>query len=116
MLSFNLNEVFKARQIAKPYTFLVKAGFSPHAAAKITSNSARILRLDHIERLCEILHCEPNDLLAYKPNSHNNLSKNHPLFNLVPKEEDLEWQETLKTISLSQLKEISKLITKSKEE
>lgn len=111
MLFFSAKAIFKVRQIDKPYSYLVKAGFSPHAAAKITGAETRTLRLDHIERLCEVLHCEPNDLLVYKPNSQNRLPESHPLKRLIAKEDNLEWQETLKTMSLTQLREISKIIT-----
>ena len=116
MLSFNLHEIFKARQIDKPYSFLVKAGISPQAVEKIVSNRSRVFRLDHIEKLCEVLHCEPNDLLTFKPDSHSPIPKNHPLFNLISNDEDLQWDETLRTLPLSQLKELSKQLANPKEE
>ena len=111
MLYFNVKHIFRARQIDNPYTYLVRAGFSAHAAAKITGQNARVLRLDHIERLCEILHCQPNDLITYAPGSNRKLPKEHPLQDLLYKETNLEWKEVLKTMPLSQLEEISKLIT-----
>jgi DNA-binding Xre family transcriptional regulator len=113
MLSFNLNPIFVARQITKPYSFLVKIGIAPNTATRIINNQVRIMRLDHIELLCQHLHCEPNDLLAYKPNNLIKLSENHPLNKLITKEDDTQWQETLRTMSLSQLKEITKIITQS---
>ena len=66
MLSLNLIPIFKARAIEKPYSFLVKAGLSPHSATNILNNKTHVFRLDHIELLCRVLICEPNDLLSIK--------------------------------------------------
>lgn len=114
MLSFNLMPIFKARQIEKPYTFLVKSGIAPHTATRILNGKVKIMRLDHIEILCQVLHCEPSELLVYKPNLDNEISENHPLNKLLPKNDDLSWQETFKTVSLSRLKEIGKIIAEEK--
>jgi DNA-binding Xre family transcriptional regulator len=110
MLYLNLNPIFKARQINNPYAFLVKLGIAPHTATKITSNNMHVLRLNHIELICKALFCEPNDLLAYKPEDDHILPENHPLVKLIPNNNDEIWQEQLKTISLSKLKQISKML------
>ena len=114
MLYFNLNAVLKARQIEQPYTYLVKAGISPHSATKLLNSQTRVFRLDHIEKLCQILHCEPNDLVQFKPSTNQNLPENHPLNKLLQTETDLTWQNSLKTMPLSQLKELTKKINESK--
>lgn len=116
MLIFNIQAVLKARQIERPFSFLVKSGFSRHAAHNILNNQTRSLRLDTIEKLCEILHCQPNDLLVFKPNPNQNLPESHPLNNLLYKEEEHNWQQTLKTLPLNKLKEISKIINQTTEE
>ena len=116
MLYLNVIEICKTRQIERPYSFLVKAGISPHAANDILNAYSRAIRLDHIEKLCEILHCEPNDLLAYKPNSTNKLAESHPLNKLIPKQSDIDWQQTIKTIPLEKLKEVADFINKPKDE
>lgn len=115
MLSFNIKQICKTRQIERPYTFLVKAGFSPHSATNILNSETRIFRLDHIEKLCQILHCEPNDLLVYKSSPNNPIQENHPLNKLMPKENQFNWQQTMKTIPLEKLKEIESIISNSNE-
>lgn len=110
MLSFNLAPIFKARGIAKPYAFLVKAGISPHSANLILSSSTRSMRLDHLEVLCRTLVCEPNDLLLFTPNSDKPLTPDHPLNNLKQTETVKDIRETLASIPFKQLKEISKKI------
>ncbi|HQW68571.1 MAG TPA: helix-turn-helix transcriptional regulator [Flavobacterium sp.] len=116
MLAFNLQTIFKARQIDKPYSFLVKIGIAPHTATRLLNNNVRVMRLDHIELLCKNLHCEPNDLLQYKNDKNTVLPQNHPLNNLIPQQQDNQWQETLKTIPLKQLKEIASIINQSNTE
>ena len=43
MLSLNLTPIFNARGITKPYTFLVKAGFTPHSANGIINSKTKIV-------------------------------------------------------------------------
>jgi DNA-binding Xre family transcriptional regulator len=113
MLYFNLHQVFKVRQIERPYTFLVKIGIAPHTATKILSNDMHVMRLNHIELICKALYCEPNDLLAFKQENANPLPATHPLLNLLPSEEDNNWQEQIKTMPLAKLNKISKMLNQS---
>lgn len=68
------------------------------------------MRLNHVELICKALYCEPNDLLAYKQNDNNPLPESHPLLNLLPNNEDVNWQEQLKTMPLHQLNKIGKIL------
>ena len=116
MLYFNLTPIFKARQIDKPYTFLVNAGIAPQTATKIINNRMHVMRLSHIEILCRALYCEPNELLAWKPDTNHPLPQTHPLYKFVDKNENMDWQQQLKTMPLSKLSEISKLINQDLQE
>lgn len=116
MLYYNLDTIFKARQIEKPYSFLVKIGIAPHTATRLINDDVRVMRLDHVELLCKNLHCEPNDLLVYKNDRKTALPQNHPLNNLIQQEQHNQWQETLKTIPLKQLKEIASIINQASTE
>jgi DNA-binding Xre family transcriptional regulator len=113
MLYLNLQHIFKIRQIERPYTFLVKIGIAPHTATKILSSNVYIMRLNHIEMICRALYCEPNDLLAFKQETNNPLPESHPLLNLLPSEENNNWQEQLKTMPLSKLNKISKMLNQT---
>jgi DNA-binding Xre family transcriptional regulator len=110
MLYFNLHAIFNARQIERPYSFLVKIGIAPHTATRILNSDMQVLRLNHVEMICKALYCEPNDLLAFKQESSNPLPESHPLLKLLPSNEDTNWQEQLKTMPLAKLNKISKLI------
>jgi DNA-binding Xre family transcriptional regulator len=113
MLSLDLQHIFKARGIDRPYTFLVKAGFTPHTANSICSSSTRAFKLDHIELLCKALVCEPNDLLSFKADKGEVLAADHPLLKLKHVDIDQNWRQTLATIPFNQLKELTKSLTKN---
>ena len=110
MLSLNLTPIFNARGITKPYTFLVKAGFTPHSANSIINSKTKVFRLDHIEQLCTVLVCEPNDLLAWTPNNGHQFSENFPLLKLKPAITNDNWHDKLASLPFKQLNEISKAI------
>jgi DNA-binding Xre family transcriptional regulator len=110
MLYYNLKAVFKARQIEKPYSFLVKIGIAPHTATKMINNDSHVMRLDNIESICKALYCEPNDLIAFKQDPNQPLPEKHPLLKLIPTNETTDWNEQLKTLPLEKLKQISEII------
>ena len=110
MLYLNLKSVLEVRQIEKPYSFLVKIGIAPHTANKILSNDTHVMRLDNLNLICKALYCQPNDLLIFKQDLKSPVEKTHPLTELIPSEEDNNWQHQLKTLPLSKLKQISKIL------
>jgi DNA-binding Xre family transcriptional regulator len=110
MLSLNLTPIFKARGIERPFSFLVKAGLSPHSANAVLNSTTKSFRLDHIELLCRTLICEPNDLLLWTPDKDKQYSNDHPLFKLQQQDSSKDMKETMATIPYKQLKEITKQI------
>lgn len=117
MLILNLNPIFKIRGIEKPFTYLVKNGFSRHAANLLINGKNRVYRLDHIEKLCEILVCEPNDLLTWLPESEQHYPENFPLAKLKKQASDsLNLKDTLMKAPLSELRAITATIVNEREE
>jgi DNA-binding Xre family transcriptional regulator len=117
MLTININQIFRARGIERPYTFLVKAGFTPHSANILLNSKTKVFRLDHIEKLCVLLKCEPNDLLVWYPNNKEIIADDHPLTKLKHEESPtLDLKKTLLNMPYSELKSLtSKLIDEGKE-
>ena len=112
MLSLNLRPIFSTRGIEKPYSFLVKNGFTSHAANNLLNSKTRVFRLDHIELLCEILLCEPNDLLLWKPDSGKIIAPNNPLNKLLMDDNDkTDLKNTFFNLPYKQLKEIANKLT-----
>ena len=110
MLSFNIEPIFKARGIERPYTFLVKAGLSSHSANSILNSTTRTMRLDHVELLCRVLICEPGDLLIWTPDSKNNLPDNHPLNKLKQGDDAFDLKQTIEKMPYKKLKEATRAI------
>ncbi len=113
MLYYNLQSIFAARQIERPYSFLVKIGIAPHTATRIINSNMQVMRLSHIELICKALYCEPNDLLAFKQDKNNPLPTTHPLVKLIPNNNSINWHEQIKTLPLSQLNKISSMLNSS---
>ena len=111
MLTLNLAPIFRARGIEKPFTFLVNAGLPRHSATRLINNKPAVLRLDHMELLCRVLVCEPNDLLLFKPEKGQQYAANHPLLKLTQTLPASNWQQTLAEMPLKQLREITATIT-----
>ena len=114
MLTLNLTSIFRARGIEKPFSFLVKAGFTHHSANIIINSNTNVLKLDHIETLCIALNCEPNDLFLFTPNKGKLYPENNPLFNLRQDDSSLPLQETLNNMPYKELKEVAKTIANQK--
>ena len=104
MLSLHLQPIFKARGIEKPFSFLVKAGFNYNTAHRLIKGIPSVFRLDHIEQLCKVLVCEPNDLLVWAPNKNEMMTENHPLRALQRTDNDNNIKELLSTTPLKELK------------
>lgn len=110
MLRFNFTRIFKARGIDKPFSYLVKAGYSDNFATRVVNN--RMLRLDlaEIEKLCVIFKCTPNDLLEWIPDSKDNTNDRHPLFAIKRSDKVVELTQILNAVPLDKLGEIESVI------
>jgi len=112
MLYLNLKPIFSARGIEKPYSFLVKNGFNSNAAHRLLHSETRVVKLDHLEKLCEILLCEPTDLFQWIPENGKVNLPNNPLNKLIAaKENQSDLRKTLFGLPYQQLKEISAKMT-----
>ena len=114
MLVFNLNPIFTARGIERPYSMLIKAGFSKNLAHKLLNDKLNTMRLSELNKICAMLHCTPNDIVIWSPDDDEVLSKTHPLRTLIKQDLDLNWQETIKNVPLKQLKQIASIINNQK--
>ena len=106
MLRIHLSPIFRIRGIDRPFSYLVKNGFSRHSATLLLQGQHHAIRLDHIERLCELLICEPHDLLAWYPDSNKSYPASYPLARFKP--EDIpDIKETLTKTPFRELKSVT---------
>lgn len=112
MLTFNFNRIFKARGIDKPFSYLVKVGYSDNFATRIVNNRIKRLDLAEIEKLCELLQCTPNDLLEWIPDNKEKTNDKHPLISIRRSDKVVQLTQILNSIPLDKLNEIESVIKK----
>lgn len=110
MLQLSLSRIFKARGIEMPYRFLVQNGFVSFTAHKYKNGNARHIRLDHIEKLCILLNCTPNDLFEWSPDNLLEDRTDHPLQRIRKREKRVEIAQLLSKLSLEKLEEVERLL------
>lgn len=111
MLSFNFATIFAARGIVKPVPYLIEQGLSPNYATKVAHS--RFIRLDlpHLERLCIILNCTPNDLLEWTPSAKNKANPDHPLYPLKREEgKMMKLAQVINSLPIESLEEVQQAV------
>ena len=60
-------DVMLAKRKRKLNDVAEQVGITPQNLSVLKSGRARAIRFSTLEKLCEILDCQPGDLLAYEP-------------------------------------------------
>lgn len=110
MLTYNFKRVFKARGIDKPRPFLISHGFPRGIATGIATNKADRFALKHMEKLCLILNCTPNDLLEWKPADKKQDIPDTALYILKKEQRGKGEAELLRGLPLHKLEELAKVL------
>jgi DNA-binding Xre family transcriptional regulator len=99
------------RGIDRVFNFLNRNGFSRTTASQIAEGSLRSVKVAHIEKICRLLNCTPNDLFEWKHDAQDDLPAEHALKSLD--KEDLKpvnVRALLKDIPVEKLPEIEGLL------
>ena len=59
-------DVMLARRKMRLNTLAEQVGITPQNLSVLKTGRARAIRFSTLERLCEILDCQPGDILAYE--------------------------------------------------
>lgn len=110
MLIFKPKRIIKLRQLEKPHKALVKCGISPSTATKLLGNYNIRLTIDHVEKICVMLNCTPNDLFEWKPKSGAELPENHSLNALKRNDEAENLSEIIKKVPIEKLSELTEFV------
>lgn len=110
MMQYNFERIFRARGIDKPFSFLVRSGFSDNFASRVRNNKIKMVSPAQLEKLCVALRCTPNDLFDWVPEKHIQAGKDHPLHALNRPGKMIDMTKTLQSIPLDRLGEIEALI------
>lgn len=110
MLVYNIHAICKARGVKNPYTFLVNSGISRRTAWRILNGESKSVLLRHIEIMCTVLNCEPNDLLVWIPKKDVVYREDFVLKRLERKDLGDELLNALATMPLEKFKEVSDMV------
>lgn len=114
MLIYNFQRVFKARGIEKPHNFLVKHGIPRGIASRIANNKTNMITLKHLEEVCLLLNCTPDDLLEWKPANKKEDSPDTALYILKRKQKSKDEAGLLRGLPLSKLEELAEVLREGK--
>lgn len=79
MIILNIHNLCRLRGIAHPQKALVQAGISQKVAHEYLKGNKSTILLKHIEILCQLLHCRPDNLFAWQPDTPEADQPTHPL-------------------------------------
>jgi len=99
--------MFKLRGISNPYGLLASHGLAHKTACNIAYTRIKTIRLEHLELICRLLNCSPNDVIRYEADERNILPANHALLKLQHEAETASITDMFKTMSLEQLQQLA---------
>ena len=112
MLRLRLKYLLESKGIINPYNFLIRNGFTPNVATRSINGKIEQLKLSHVNKLCTVLHCTPDDLLEWYAGKNEALPDNHPLLSLVRNDKPFNIIGHLNKLSFDQIKEVEQIIAK----
>ena len=115
MIVYNIREMMAIRGISKPFTELVKAGITNQVAHQILNDQNYAIKLKHLTIVCRLLHCTPNDIMVWKEDQVP-MANDHPLRTLKPIPIDVTIHDTLRTLPLSQIRDLAASILNNSSE
>jgi DNA-binding Xre family transcriptional regulator len=110
MLIINLQRVFALRGIENPFSALLKIGISRPTASNLLNNNVLSIKNDYLEKICELLNCEPNDLYEWRPSNLTANVENHPLKGLQRDNSAAKLREILRNLPLDKLGQVESLL------
>jgi DNA-binding Xre family transcriptional regulator len=110
MLSFNLKRLFALRGIAYPHSQLVKLGLSNPTAWNLLENKVTSIKHKHLKKICELLHCTPNDIYDWQPAANTQNPDTHPLAALRRDNTAVRYNELLRSVPLDKIDEVANLL------
>jgi DNA-binding Xre family transcriptional regulator len=106
MIYLNLKPIFEAKGIDNPNHFLWKNGFTRHSAHNLLNNKTAGISFRHLEQLCLLLGCSPNDLLTWQQTNKTNVLPTHSLQTLTKEKSKGSITQTLRQLPVNKLQEL----------
>lgn len=106
MLKLNVSRVFRLRGVENPARHLLKLGISRPTISRLLNNDKSWVSYAHLEKICTLLNCTPNDLFEWKPSADANLPENHALYALRRSESGKSLKEFVKDLPLEEVEKL----------
>ena len=110
MLYFDIKRILKTRGIDEPYRWLVKNGFVPQTVHSWLNYQLGYIKPDHLERLCLLLNCTPNDLFDWREDGKTVVHDTHALRTLTKQAPDTSLQRALSELPLDKLEKLGEML------
>lgn len=110
MLFLNVSRAFKLRGVENPARHLLKLGISRPTISRLMNNDKSWVSYGHLEKICSVLNCTPNDLFEWKPDTNTVLPDAHSLNTLDKGAAAKSLQQMVKDIPSERLAEIENLL------
>jgi hypothetical protein len=111
MLVFNPKRIFRLRGIERPSHFLCKNGLVAPTVHKLLNGKTVHFKIAHLEKICRLLNCTPNDLFEWKSDEGAPVAENHALNTLQRRETTQRLTEIIKDIPIERFSEVENLLT-----
>ena len=95
-----------------PYSWLVKNGFVPQTVHSWLNYQLGYIKPDHLERLCLLPGCTPNDLFDWREDGKTVVHDTHALRTLIKQKNDI--QTTLRELPLDKLEKLGEMLAELK--
>lgn len=106
MLYLNLQAIFEAKGIDNPANYLWKNGFTRHTAHNLLYNKTEGINFKHLEQLCLVLQCTPNDLFNWQNENKLLNEEIHPLKQIKKERNKGNISQKIKAMPLSKLNDL----------
>lgn len=110
MIFFNSARIFRLKSIHRPFSYLVKMGYSTGYATKLSRNQVSQINLQYLERFCRDFNCTPNDVFDFRLNRNDDLPSDHALHSLRKKELTNEINHIINALPVEKIEQIHNII------
>jgi DNA-binding Xre family transcriptional regulator len=102
--------MFALRKIDKPHQTLVKNGFAKSSATNLLNYVSMRVTVEHVEKLCLLLNCTPNDLFEWRTRTNESLDEQHALNSLKRADRSENLTEMINKIPVEKLAQVDELL------
>ena len=103
MIVLNIKQLCRERGIKHPLAELKKAGISHFVASAYMKEKKVLFVTQHLETLCTLLRCTPNDLFKWVPDDPHADYPENPM-QAIRQKPSFNLEEKLKNMTLEEIK------------